>query len=382
MRDDNSVTGPTALEDYELPIDEGDQSGSVAGAVHYAFIGSGQGGSRIAAAAYARGYRKTIVVNTALQDLEHIDVPQGHKLHMNVGPGGAGKDVVKGEEAATKHAPDILDLMRRVFGKVDHIMICAGAGGGSGGGSLIPLITIVAKKYMQTLGYVGAEIDQRVGVILSLPRDSECERVVASNAITVAEGVSQLAEDQRISPLLIVDNARIASLYPQLSVGSLWPTVNNGIVHMFDLFNRLPLEATRYSTFDPVDYKTVISAGGHMVMGVTKIKADRISGATETDVSKMLRHSIDKTLIADGFDLKQAKVSAAVVVASEATLDSLPDALTEYIYTMLKSITGGVIHRGIYADDRDDLRIYTIIGGLPRPARRYDRLRALAADNY
>lgn len=387
MIEDDGITGPTALEDYETPSEgEDNVESAVHGAVRYAFIGSGQGGSRIAAAAYARGYRKTIVLNTAPQDLVHIQVPDAQKLLLDIGAGGAGKDILKGEEAATAHQGAIYDLMRRVFGrKVDHIMICAGAGGGSGGGSIIPLVTVIAKKYLQSLGYV-EDVDQRVGVILSLPRSAEAQvQRVAFNALTVAERVSELAETGRVTPFLVIDNAKIQDLHPRLTPATLWQTVNDGVVHLFDLFNRLPLRATPYTSFDPADYETVVRAGGHMVLGVTKIPAamlEQLGSGGDTAVSKVMRDSITKTLLADGFDLSTAKASAALIVASEKTLATIPDDVVEYVYSMLGSLTGGVVHRGMYTDDRDDLRVYTIIGGLQRPAKRYERMRVLAAERY
>lgn len=386
MIDVDDVTGPMALEDYELQSGEQDAVENVAqGAIRYAFIGSGQGGSRLAAAAYARGYHKTIVLNTAPQDLQHIQVPEDHKLLLDIGTaGGAGKNVLKGEEATTQYQGEILDLMRRIFGrKVDHIMICVGAGGGSGGGSLIPLITIIAKTYLQALGYT--DVDQRVGVFLALPRDSEATNKVAFNAVSVAESVSELAEQERISPLIVIDNAKIAALHPRLSAGNLWPPVNDGIMHLFDLFNRLPLHSTQHTSFDPADYETVVRAGGHVVMGVTRVPVasiDAFNAGAETEISKVMRHSIDRTLIADGFDLKRAKAAACVIVASAETLAKLPDAAVEYVYTMLGNITGGVVHRGMYEDSRPDLRIYVIIGGLSRPSKRYERLHAQCAEHY
>lgn len=387
MSEDKSIiTGPIALEDYELPENDADSvEATVEGAIRYAFVGSGQGGSRIAAAAYARGYCKTIALNTAQQDLEHIEIPEDQKLLLDIGAGGAGKDILRGEEAVNTHNGEIYELMQRVFGRhVDHVMVCVGAGGGSGGGSVVALI-MLAKKYLRALGHVD-DLDKRVGVIMSLPRTSEAQvQRVAFNALTVAERVSDLAEEQRVTPFLLIDNAKIQDLHPKLTPGNLWPTVNTGVMQLFDLFNRLPLQSTGYTSFDPADYETVIRAGGHMVMGVTKIPSSMITeleNGGETKVSKVMRSSIDRTLLADGFELSKARAAAGIIVASRETLARVPDSVVEYVYSMLGSLTGAMVHRGIYEDDRDDLRIYTIIGGLPRPAKRYDRLKVLAAERY
>ena len=43
-------------------------------AFNFAFLGAGQGGSRIAENFYKLGYRRTAVINTAQQDLNSIDL--------------------------------------------------------------------------------------------------------------------------------------------------------------------------------------------------------------------------------------------------------------------------------------------------------------------
>ena len=123
------------LEDYEVPEDEEtaieDEAG---GSQVFAWIGSGQGGGRLAKAFYDRGYRKCIAVNTSSQDLDTLDLPKAQKLLLDIGEQGAGKDMTRGEEAANKYKQHIFDLMRKIYGgTVDHLFVCIGAGGGTGG---------------------------------------------------------------------------------------------------------------------------------------------------------------------------------------------------------------------------------------------------------
>ena len=132
------------LEDYEIPEDEEtaveDESG---GSQTFAWIGSGQGGGRIAKAFYDRGYKKCIAVNTSYHDLDTLDIPIEQRLLLDVGEQGAGKDMEKGYAAANKYKQHIFDLMRKIYGNnVDHLFVCVGAGGGSGSGSSLVLIDI------------------------------------------------------------------------------------------------------------------------------------------------------------------------------------------------------------------------------------------------
>ena len=103
-------------------------------AFKFAFLGAGQGGSRVAENFYKLGYRRVAVINTAQQDLNSINLE--NKLCF--GEGGAGKAPEVATQAFQEKSEDISDFMRRSFGdNVDKIFVCAGAGGGTGVGSVI-----------------------------------------------------------------------------------------------------------------------------------------------------------------------------------------------------------------------------------------------------
>ena len=376
-----------ALEDYDVPEEEDEAvENTVGGSVRYAFVGSGQGGGRLAEAFYALGYNKSICVNTSPQDLYGIDLPEGQKILLKAGAGGAGKDMVAGEEALVKNQQHVYNAMKKIFGKhVDHLIICAGAGGGSGGGSLIPLI-MIAKKYLQYCGYV-EDVDSRVGVLMTLPTNGEATSVkVATNAYTLASKVSDLAESFSISPLLVLDNDRTQRLYgnsKKLTMKNFWPTLNTNVATLFDIFNRVSSKHSAYTSFDPADYLTIIKAGGHTIMGVTSIPPEKLND--ETEVFKQLKESLSKTLLADGFDLTTATCASAIVVGGKdtfETVEGLPN-IIDYAFDMLATMTGAAtVHRGVYEDDRPGLRIYTIISGLKRPISRYRNLEALSVERY
>src|SRR5580692_3710169 len=65
-------------------------------------LGSGQAGSRLAEAFHKLGY-DAIAVNTAMQDLKFIDIPDSNKLLLEYGLGGAAKEVEIGKAAAESH---------------------------------------------------------------------------------------------------------------------------------------------------------------------------------------------------------------------------------------------------------------------------------------
>jgi len=376
-----------SLEDLEIPEQEIETvENKVYGSTNYSFIGSGQGGCRIAQEFYKLGYRKTIGLNTSSQDLSHTDLPENHKLLLDIGPGGAGKDMFKGETAVVKYSQEIYDLMKKIIGRTDHVMICVCAGGGSGGGSVIPLIMVV-KKYLRYLGYFD-DIDQRVGVIITIPRNGEMLSLrVASNAYSLMSKISGMAEKKSITPTVVVDNERIQKIYRGLTVSKFWPTVNSSVAGLFDIFNRLSIQHSPYTSFDPTDYRNVVTAGGHCIFGVTKVTGlmDDAGIVDETQISHSLKSNLEKTLLASGFDLGTAESAASIVVGGEQLFDEvagLQEAI-EYAFDTLANLTGdATVHRGIYQDQRDSLRVYTFIGGLKRPSPRYGELRGFAREKY
>ena len=350
------------LEDYEVPEDEEtaveDEAG---GSQVFAWIGSGQGGGRLAKAFYDRGYRKCIAVNTSSQDLDTLDLPKAQKLLLDVGEQGAGKDMARGREAANKYKQHIFDLMRKIYGNnVDHLFVCIGAGGGSGSGSTDILIE-VAKKYMKYIGHDNPE--KRVGVVLSLPTRGEAgSPQVAKNAHEVLNTTNDLAVNNEISPLIVLDNAKIEKMYKGLTVKKFWPTVNNTISGLFHVFNVLTNQSSPYTSFDPTDYATVLQCGGVMVMGVAKLKEFE----DEQSVSLAVKTNIEKTLLSD-VDISDARVAACVAVGGKDIMENtagLMDSLSYGFDTLSSLCPNATLHRGIYEDNKDSLRLFTLVSGL------------------
>jgi cell division GTPase FtsZ len=347
------------------------------GSTRYAWIGAGQCGGRLVKSFYDLGYRKVMAINTTHNDLDLLSIPQSQKFLMNTGEHGAGKDMERGERAVQKHQQEILHLARKTFGtEVDHIMVCFGAGGGTGSGSVVGSIEI-AKRYAR---YIGLENPKRkVGVIMTLPTVGEASSpLVADNAHKVATTLSQMAMSGEISPLIIVDNDKIKRMYPGMTVKSFWPTINSTVASLFDIFNRLSSLNSRYTSFDAMDYRTIMECGGCAIMGLTKVNAFDDPYA----LSEAVKENLEKTLLAGGFDLSTANMAGCIVVGGKklmAQTKGLQNNI-DYAFDVLSEITGrATIHRGIYEDDRDSLRVYTVIGGMDSPRSRLEDIRSCTA---
>jgi len=355
----------------EVPSDVEDVRDESLGAASYAFIGSGQGGGRLAEAFYRLGYKKTICVNTAKQDLASLSLPDEQKILIPAGEQGAGKDMRIGEEAAANAQQQVFELIKKKFGSVDHIFVCLGAGGGSGGGSSLVLIE-TAKKLLTSLGV--DNVDQKVGVVMSLPTNGECASPnVARNAQFLASALTKYASEKLISPLIVVDNDKIQKMYPRLTVKEFWPTVNATVAGLFHVFNLIPTKDTPYTTFDAADYGSIMRAGGCMIMGVTSVKDLKDANG----ISSAIRGNLEKTLLAEGFDLRTATHAAAIVLGGKSIFEQTPGLMgaIEGGLDTLAMMTGkAMVHRGIYEDDKDRLAVYTLVGGLASPDKRIKAL--------
>lgn len=363
---DEKAVAAAALEEEGIKND-------YVGAVQYAIIGSGQGGSRIAESFYSFGYKKCIIVNTAESDLSKIGIPENQKLFMKMGgEQGAGKDMIKGAAAAKRYEQEILDKMKKIFGKCDRIIVTIGAGGGTGGGSVFALLDI-ARKYMKYISVDNA--NSKIGVVCAIPKDGECiSAIVAENAITVLEPLCAAAEAGDISPLIIVDNNKTSKLYPNLTMTQYWSTINKAIAGMFNVFNNMATRHTEYTTFDAADYGKIMSVGGCLIMGATKVKDYNDKHA----IGLSIKSNLEKTLFAEGFDLNTAKAAGSIVVGGDVlfnTVQGLPDAIN-YGFDMLASITGNaVVYRGVYQESGSSIVVYNIIAGLNGPVQRLEALR-------
>ena len=334
-------------------------------AFKYAFIGVGQGGSRIAETFHKIGYRRIAVLNTAQQDLNTIDLE--NKLCF--GEGGAGKNPEKAANLFKDNREDITDFLRRSLGDgYDRIFVCAGAGGGTGAGSVCPM-TILAHEIQAALN----SGHKKVGVILALPKASEGKKVNA-NAFNILNSVYGLVEKQIVGPLIIIDNEKIAKLYPDLPVSKFWQTANHSVAGLFHLFNHTATKDSTYSAFDANDYRGVLDSG-LIVFGASPVPdwKDNIA------VARAVRDNLSNNLLSGGVDLRSGHVAAVVVIGGTEQLNTIPqsclDQAFDQVSRMLKK--GNTVHRGIYSGDKPGLTVFTAVGGLGRPIEKLQELSRL-----
>ena len=371
---DPSSTAPSVedlgidLPDIPLPDDDPiedsvtDQFNDAA--FNFAVVGVGQGGSRLAESFWNLGYRRVGVINTAQQDLSLIKIPEENKLL--IGDGGAGKNPEAADEVFRTRYEDILDFLKKTFGTgYERVLVCAGAGGGTGAGGVSRVLEI-SHDLNQSLGKETKDTDAKVGCILALPTRGEGVKVQENSKKTVSK-VVDLQKAGVVSPLVILDNEKIKQLYPKLSVNQFWGTANNSICSIFHLFNKISAKESAYTTFDKADLDTIFSSG-IIMFGATPIK-----DTTETGISYAVRDNLRKNILA-GVDAATGNVAACVIIGDKESLDNIPQASLEHGFEQLSRMMGSnsTVHRGIYAGAKKGLAVYTAIGGLQAPDNLFD----------
>lgn len=361
--DINDIMIPQAVEYKEEEIKDKFDSG-----FKFSFIGTGQGGSRLAETFYKIGYRRVGVVNTAEQDLATIDLPPSNKFCF--GQGGAGKDRGLAKNLFKGKQEDCLDFTKRVFGKkYDRTIVCAGAGGGTGAGTLSSIV-----KVARDLQISNKCSSDKVGVILALPKYSEGKKVNENACKTLTEALD-LVDQGIVSPFIVLDNEKIGHIYPNLSIDRFWHTANMSICTLFHLFNTIITRNSHYSTFDPNDYSTILDSGT-IVFGATNVN----DYSDETKISYAIRENLKQNILSGGFDIGTGTVAAAVVIGKQDALATIPEAHLDYAFEQLTRTlkADSTVHRGIYRGNKPGLNVFTAIGGLARPTTKLEDLKNLS----
>ena len=359
VNEDVSSIDDIGIDLPDIPMPEGNPQtqeieDEFEGAYKFAIIGVGQGGSRIAETFWNLGYRRVCVINTAKQDLKYINIPEDRKLLLD--HGGAGKDPDTAERIFQENSEEICDFFHSKLGSsYDRVLVCAGAGGGTGavGGPVV--FKIVKDNTSATVGFISA-----------LPTKAEGNQV-AKNTKRTMQKVVEYTKDGILSPLIVLNNEKIKQLYPGLSVNKFWTTANSSVCSLFHLFNKISAQDSSYTTFDKADLDTVLNSG-IITFGATPIKTEQ---ANDTDISKAIRNNLKKNILA-GADISTGNVAACVMVVNNSLMDEVPQEALEHGFEQLNRLLtkDSTVHRGIYTSNKPGIAVYTVIGGL-EPAKEW-----------
>ena len=327
--------------------------------LNMAFLGTGQGGGRIAQSFYGLGYRRVAAFNLTESDFDGLD-EKILKFHLEVG--GAAKDSSFAASHLKQHEEDIWELLGRAWGtQLDYGIITASLGGGTGSGTIAGIVEI-ARKYMESIGR-----PPRVGAIVSLPKISEGQQV-CRNALVAFKKLVEL----KVSPLIIVDNAKVDEAHDP-GLKRLFPLANTIVTKALHVFIKLCESKDSTYQFDRSELCHVLD-GGIVVIGVAPV------GTLETikspaDVSAAIRDRFMHSMLAE-VDLKTASRGACLFVGNDELLTQLSSKFFEagfdYLDRLLKK--DGVLHRGVFSDPTPRLQVFAMVSGVEPPKKKISEL--------
>lgn len=332
--------------------------------VSYKFgvIGCGHAGSRLAEAFYKLGY-DALAINTATQDLVHIQVPEDNKLFMDIGIQGAAKDMTRGEQAAEMYKEKITELVYDKLGSAEMFIVCSSTSGGSGAGALPVVIDAI-----QAAG-------KPVIVLGVLPMASDDVRS-KSNAIDTVAKLANFVREGKVHNLIIADNAKIESINAGVSHMEFYRVANKAIVEPLHVFNTYSMEPSLDKPLDSAELATILLNGEGLSMYGQITVPDY-----EEDVAiyAAVENGLQQNLLAEGFDFKEAKYVGFMVIANQSVWDKIPAGSINFAESMINEKFGNpeVTFRGTYVSDdpEDCVKVYTIVSGLSLPESRLDGLK-------
>lgn len=340
-------------------VDQQDRS------LNWGIVGVGQGGGKIAECFYNRGYN-AVIVNTALQDMKYVNIPERQKLFLDYSIGGAGKDLDAGREAVEQYSEQIVKHVSDHTQECDVLLlVCTGAGG-TGSGSA------------ETMCNLLNTLEKPVICLYVLPMSSE-DVQAQHNAVQTLSRLAKLASTDVISALTIVDNSKIELRFPNLSLAEFWKQANNAIVEPLHLFNMLSAQPSEHGSLDPSDFARCLLGSDCSLYGMIEV-ADYAEN--EEAIAEAVLLNTENGLLSSNFDLAEARNVGVIVTGSKNALENTPASHLEYGLAMLSKLCGesSRIFRGIYEmpNHPDTLRVYCLFSGLGLPQDRIAELKASA----
>lgn len=331
-------------------------------------VGSGQAGSRLAEAFFKLGY-DVVAINTAMQDLKHIDIPDSNKLLLEYGLGGAAKETEIGKAAAESHRAEITQLVHEKLGHAQVNVLCLSLGGGSGAGSCETMVDLLSAQ------------GKPLVVMTVLPMDNE-DAQTKHNALETLSKLARMAQAKKIHNLIVVDNTKIETIYHNVSQMDFYSVANKAIVETVDVFNTLSSQASNVKSLDPMEWAKLFTDGE----GLTVYGELTVENFTEdTAIAEAVLNNLNGNLLAGGFDLKQSRYVGVLVTANKDTWAKIPGSSINYAMAMVNEQCGTPkgVFKGIYTVETPDpvVKVYSMFSGLGLPESRIAQLKKEAQEH-
>lgn len=325
-------------------------------------VGSGQAGSRLAESMFNLGY-DAVAFNTAPQDLDPIKLPEANKLLLQYGLGGAAKETEIGKAAAETHRDAIYNLVADKLSDAQVFLLCLSLGGGSGAGSAETMVDILSG------------MGKPIVVITVLPMSAE-DVQAKKNALETLSKLAKEVQSKRIHNLVVVDNAKIETIYSNVSQFDFFGVSNKAIVEPLDAFNTFSSMPSSVKGLDPMEFAKLLTDGsGLSVYG--EMTVDNYE--EETAIAEAVITNLNNGLLASGFDLKQSKYVGVLILANKKVWDKIPSSSVNYAMSLVNDLCSSPtgVFRGIYTSDmkEDVVKVYSMFSGLGLPDPRVQQLK-------
>jgi cell division GTPase FtsZ len=331
--------------------------------INFGVIGSGQGGSRICSEFWKLGYNG-IVINTAPQDLKFIDMPESNKLLLDYGLGGAAKSLDIGKEAALVYKEQIAKLVATQFADAQALIFALSAGGGSGGGSTEVIIDVLSQT------------GKPIIVISTLPMESD-DAQTKHNTLETLNKLTKFLQAKVIANLFIVDNAKLESIYSDVSQMDFFQVANKAIVEPIDAFNTYSSMASSVKALDPTELSRLLFDGE----GISIFSKLKVSNYTDdTAIAEAIVSNLDSSLLASGFDISESRYVGFMIIGNANVWKNIPASSVNYALAVVNEVCKSplAVFRGVYVSDapEDEITVFTMLSGLSLPKSRIDALSA------
>jgi cell division GTPase FtsZ len=203
-----------------------------------------------------------------------------------------------------------------------------------------------------------------------------------SNALETLSSLAKLTVSKKVNNLIVVDNAKIESIYQDVSQLEFFDVANKAIVEPLDVFNTLSAMPSSVKALDSMEFaKLLTDSEGLSVYG--ELTVDNYT--EDTAIAEAVISNLNGNLLASGFDLKQSKYVGIIIAANKEVWAKIPSSSVNYASAMINDQCGNPkgIFKGIYTIETSDpvVKVYSFFTGLGLPDSRITQLKKDAKDH-
>jgi cell division GTPase FtsZ len=262
--------------------------------------------------------------------------------------------------------------MNLIFKNVSNIIICVGAGGGSGTGSC-KVFADTCCQWIYTNN--GDYSNTKVGFLIALPARSESSKVLSNTKLLLDNILNE-----KYSPIIFVDNQRITQAVKANALNR-WNQANALVCSLFDVFNTLSAQETSLDTFDPKDFSDVLSHG-IMTMAISSVPESSLKIGEESELARdtilsdKVKQTLKNSLLLQDVDISTATHASVLISCRKQALEQMDGNTIPKLSETLLSMMGNEIdkqvtlHRGIYINENireSKIRIFLMFSGMKFP---------------